>query len=121
MQAISVPVAWNLPIPPNPAAGSLPVMPCTPPEAGGTPPQAAPAPDSRVGCLLMMWAFPQGVVKAAMANHATLRQVGGSTEVSFTIDWQYKMTGIINARHEVERVRTWTDQSIIGDMLVETA
>jgi glyoxylase-like metal-dependent hydrolase (beta-lactamase superfamily II) len=120
VQAISGPVAWNLPIPPNPAAGSLPVMPCTPPEEGGTPPQAAPAPNSRVGCLLMMWAFPQGFVKAAMANHATLTQVGGSTEVSFTIDGQYEMTGIINAQHEVERVRTRIDQSIIGDMLVET-
>jgi glyoxylase-like metal-dependent hydrolase (beta-lactamase superfamily II) len=120
IQAISGPVAWNLPIPPNPAAGSLPVMPCTAPEAGGTPPQAAPAPDSRVGCLLMMWAFPQGFVKAAMANHATLTNVDGGTEVSFMIDGRHKMTGITNAQNEVERVRTWIDQSVIGDMLVET-
>jgi len=68
----------------------------------------------------MMWAFPQGFVKAAMANHATLMKIDGGTEVSFTIDGQYKMTGIINAQYEVERVRTWIDQSIIGDMLVET-
>jgi glyoxylase-like metal-dependent hydrolase (beta-lactamase superfamily II) len=120
LQAISGPVAWNLPMPPNPAAGALPVMPCPPPEAGGTPPQAAPAPDSRVGCLLVMWAFPQGFVTAAMANHATLMNVDGGTEVSFMIDGQYKMTGIINAQHEVERVRSWIDQSVIGDMLVET-
>jgi glyoxylase-like metal-dependent hydrolase (beta-lactamase superfamily II) len=120
IQAINGPVAWNLPMPPNRAAGSLPVMPCTPPEAGGTPPQGAPAPDSRVGCLLMMWAFPQGFVKAAMANHATLTNVDGGTEVSFMIDGQHKMTGITNAQHEVERVRTWIDQSVIGDMLVET-
>jgi glyoxylase-like metal-dependent hydrolase (beta-lactamase superfamily II) len=120
MQAISGPVAWNLPTPPNPAAGSLPVMPCTPPEAGGTPPQAAPAPDSRVGCLLMMSAFPQGFVRAAIASHATLTTVAGGTEVSFVIDRQYKITGIINSQHDVERVRTWIDQSIVGDMLVET-
>jgi glyoxylase-like metal-dependent hydrolase (beta-lactamase superfamily II) len=120
IRAISGPVAWNLPMPPDPGAGSLPVMPCTPPEAGGTPPQTAPAPDSRVGCLLMMWAFPRGFVKATMANHATLMKIDGGTEVSFMIDGQYKMTGIINVQHEVERVRTWIDQSIIGDMLVET-
>jgi glyoxylase-like metal-dependent hydrolase (beta-lactamase superfamily II) len=94
-------------------------MPCTPPEAGGAPPQPAPAPDSRVGCLLMMWAFPQGFVKAAMANHATLTKVAGGVEVSFMLDGRYKMTGVINAQHEVERVRTWIDQSIIGDMVVE--
>jgi glyoxylase-like metal-dependent hydrolase (beta-lactamase superfamily II) len=120
IQAISGTIAWNVPVPPNPAVGSLPAMPCTPPEAGGTPPQAAPAPDSRVNCLLMMWAFPQGFVKAALANHATFAGVAGGTEVSFLIDKQYKMTGVINSQHDVERVRTWMDQSIVGDMLVET-
>jgi hypothetical protein len=68
----------------------------------------------------MMWAFPQGFVKAAMANHATLTNVAGGTEVSFMIDGRYKMTGVINPQHDVERVRTWIDQSMIGDMLVET-
>lgn len=120
IQAISGPVAWNVPVPPNPAAGSLPAMPCTPPEAGGTPPQAAPAPDSRVACLLMMWALPQGFVRAAIANHAMLTKVAGGTDVSLLIDGQYKMTGIINSQHDVERVRTWIHQSIVGDMLVET-
>jgi glyoxylase-like metal-dependent hydrolase (beta-lactamase superfamily II) len=94
-------------------------MPCTPPEAGGTPPQTAAAPDSRIGCQLMVWTFPQGFVKAAMANHATLTKVAGGTEASFTIDG-HKVTGLINSRHDVERVRTWVDQSIVGDMLVET-
>ena len=30
------------------------------------------------------------------------------------------MTGIINAQNQVERVQTWIDQPIVGDMLVET-
>lgn len=34
IQAISGQFAWNIPIPANPAAGSFPVGPCTPPEAG---------------------------------------------------------------------------------------
>src|SRR4029077_10084261 len=31
-----------------------------------------------------------------------------------------KMVGIINAQNQVERVQTWIDQPIVGDMLVET-
>jgi len=38
--------AWDIPVPANPAAGSSPIMPCTPPEAGGTAPRPAPAPSS---------------------------------------------------------------------------
>src|SRR4029077_18895045 len=30
------------------------------------------------------------------------------------------MSGIINARNQVERVQTWIGQSIVGDMLVDT-
>jgi glyoxylase-like metal-dependent hydrolase (beta-lactamase superfamily II) len=112
--------AWNEPIPPNPQAGSFPAACCTPPEAGGTPPVAAPAPESQVACMLMLWSTPQGFVKAALANGATRKGVSGGTAVSFVIAGKYKMTGFINARNEVERVQTWLEQSIIGDMLVET-
>jgi hypothetical protein len=119
-QAMSGALAWNVPMPPDPTAGSFPTMPCTPPEAGGTAPKTAPAPDSRINCLLMMWAFPQGFLKAALTSHASLAPVAGGTEVSFLIDGRYKVTGVINSRHEVERVRTWMDQSLVGDMLVET-
>jgi hypothetical protein len=36
------------------------------------------------------------------------------------IGGKYKMTGIMNSHNQVERVRTWVDQSLVGDMLVET-
>jgi glyoxylase-like metal-dependent hydrolase (beta-lactamase superfamily II) len=120
IQAIRGTTAWDVPVDADPAAGSLPTMPCTPPEAGGTPPHAARAPD-RVSCLLLMSALPQSFVRAAIANHATLTRVAGGTEASFLMDGQYKMAGLINAHHEIERVRTWIDQSIVGDMVVETA
>ena len=55
-----------------------------------------------------------------MANNATAKKAKGGTEVSFTVGGKYKMTGIINAQNEVERVQTWIDQPIVGDMLVET-
>lgn len=120
IETVSGPYAWNEPVPADPKAGSFPIACCTPPEAGGTPPVPAPSPESQVACMLMLWATPQGFVKAALANKATTAKVNGGTNVSFTIDGKYKMKGFINDRNEVERVQTWVEQSIIGDMLVET-
>jgi hypothetical protein len=65
IQALNSEGAWNVPIPPDRAAGSLPAAPCTPAEAGGTPPVSTAAPDGYVKCLLMLWSTPQGFVKAA--------------------------------------------------------
>src|SRR5437762_6234758 len=60
-------------------------------------------------------------MKAAIANNAkTRKEKGGGTRVSFTIGGRYKMSGITNARDQIERVQTWVGQSIVGDMLVET-
>jgi glyoxylase-like metal-dependent hydrolase (beta-lactamase superfamily II) len=120
IQMLSGKYAWDVPEPAEPSAGALPASCCTPPEAGGTAPVPTPAPGSRDACMLTLWATPQGFVKAAIANNATTTKAGDGTEVSFTLEGKYKMTGFINARHQVERVRTWIDQSIIGDMLVET-
>ena len=75
-----------------------------------------PNPDAAPERMLMLWATPIGFVKAAMANNATVR---GNT-VSFTVGGKYKMEGTINAQGQVEKVRTWFDQPIVGDMLVET-
>jgi glyoxylase-like metal-dependent hydrolase (beta-lactamase superfamily II) len=120
IQTVSGNYAWDEPVPPAPQAGSLPAACCTPPEAGGTSPVSAAAPQSQVGCMLMLWATPHGFLRAALANNATRKEVGRGTEVSFVIGGKYRMTGLINARHELEWVRTWIEQSIIGDMLVET-
>jgi glyoxylase-like metal-dependent hydrolase (beta-lactamase superfamily II) len=87
---------------------------------GAAPPAPAPAPGNAVERMLALWATPQGFVKAAMANNATTKKVKGGTEVSFTVGGKYKMTGVINAQNQVERVQTWIDQPIVGDMLVET-
>jgi glyoxylase-like metal-dependent hydrolase (beta-lactamase superfamily II) len=70
--------------------------------------------------MLFIWSGPTGFVKAAMANNATLTPNGTSTDVAFTIGGKYKMEGTINADGHVEKVRTWFDQPIVGDMLVET-
>src|SRR5712671_2024000 len=105
IQVVSGNFAWNV---------------AAPAQAGGAPPPAAPAPGNAVERMLMLWATPQGFVKAAMANNATTKKAKGGTEVSFMVGGKYRMTGIINAQNDVERVQTWIDQPIVGDMLVET-
>ena len=95
--------AWNQPVPPpNAPAGAAPM--------------AAPNPDAAPERMLTLWATPIGFVKAAMANNATVK---GNT-VAFTIGGKYKMEGTVNAQGQVEKVRTWIDQPIVGDMLIET-
>lgn len=81
---------------------------------------AQPAPAAAVERMLYVWSTPQGFVRAALANKATMRNVSGGTEVSFTIGGRHKMTGLINAQGQVERVQMWIDNPVLGDMLVET-
>jgi len=120
VETISGAYVWDEPIPPDPEAGSFPTAPCTPPEAGGTAPVSAPSPGSRAECMLMVWATPQGFVRAALAHDATRRKVRDGTEVSFMLEGKYKVTGLVDQHDDVARVRTWIEQSIVGDMLVET-
>jgi len=60
------------------------------------------------------------LMPSALANHATVAESGDGVDVSFVIRGKYKMTGHLNARGEVDRVQTWIDQSIVGDMVVAT-
>ena len=87
---------------------------------GGSAGAAQPQPGAALERMLALWATPHGFVRAAMANNATTRRAGGGTEVSFTIGGKYRMTGVINAQNLVERVQTWIDQPLVGDLLVET-
>jgi len=104
IQVVSGNYAWNVPVPPaNAAAGAAAPMPQPNPDA---------APERMVG----VWSTPIGFVKGAMANNATTR---GNT-VSFTVGGKYKFEGTINGQGHVEKVRTWIDQPIVGDMLIET-
>src|SRR5438876_6350310 len=99
VQVVSGNYAWNV------AAAA--------PGAASPPPAAAPG--NAVERMLALWATPQGFVKAAMANNATTKKAKGGTDVSFMVGGKYKMTGLINAQNQVERVQTWIDQPIVGD------
>jgi glyoxylase-like metal-dependent hydrolase (beta-lactamase superfamily II) len=100
VQVVSGDYAWNVPA------------------MAGAP--AAPNPDAAPERMLNIWSTPTGFVKAAMANNATMTASGTSTDVAFTVGGKYKMEGTINAEGQVEKVRTWIDHPIVGDMLIET-
>lgn len=101
-QYVSGTAAWNMAAP---AAGAAPV-----PQA-----QAA-AVEERT---MEIWSTPQGFLKAALANNATSQAADGGSEVSFTAG-KNKYVGTIDAQSHVERVQTWIDNPVLGDMLVET-
>lgn len=105
-QYVSGPYAWNLP---------------TTAPAQGTVPAAVPQPAAVAERAAEIWATPQGFLKAALANHArATTRAGGSSEVSFALEGKYRFVGTLNARNQVERVRTWIDNPVLGDTLVET-
>ena len=104
IQVVSGTYAWNVPVPPANAP------------AGAAAPMAQPNPDAAAERMVGVWSTPIGFVKGAMANNATTK---GNT-VSFTVDGKYKFEGTINGQGQVEKVRTWIDQPIVGDMLIET-
>jgi glyoxylase-like metal-dependent hydrolase (beta-lactamase superfamily II) len=101
VQLVSGDLAWNAP--PAGAQG-----------------QPAAQPGAALERRLALWSTPVGFVKAALANHATTKSAGRNTEVSFTVGGTYRMTGTINAQGQVERVTTWIDHPIVGDMPVVT-
>jgi len=73
---------------------------------------------------LQMALTPYGWVKAAMAASPTLesKTVDGkpTTVVSFTWNGKYKMNGYVNSENLLDRVETWINSDILGDMALET-
>ncbi|MGB7217489.1 MAG: hypothetical protein WBD07_01665, partial [Vicinamibacterales bacterium] len=80
---------------------------------------------------LNIWVTPWGFLKGAAANNATSRvqSVGGKRYTVVT--WSpaapkspsgqsYRVVGYINGENMVEKVETWVENIMFGDMLVET-
>jgi glyoxylase-like metal-dependent hydrolase (beta-lactamase superfamily II) len=67
--------------------------------------------------------MPHGFLRTAAAKGATAetKTIGGrkATMVSFTGDNKAKVNGYVNDRNLVERVETWIDHPVLGDMLFE--
>jgi glyoxylase-like metal-dependent hydrolase (beta-lactamase superfamily II) len=70
-----------------------------------------------------MWLSPYAFLKGALANSPTARTqtVEGKryNVVSYTVQNKYKVNGYVNDQNMVEKVETWVDNPVLGDMLVE--
>src|SRR5262249_22819250 len=69
---------------------------------------------------LEIWMMPQGFLQAAAKNSATVsaKTVGGKKYqvLTFTGQNKAKVNGYINDQNLVERVETWIDNPVLGDM-----
>jgi glyoxylase-like metal-dependent hydrolase (beta-lactamase superfamily II) len=95
--------AWDLPMARATGAASAPL----------------PQPAAATERILQVFLTPHGFLKAAVGNYGTSRSVPEGTEVSFSVPPGRRFVGIINARNEVERVRTWNNNPVLGDMVIE--
>ena len=105
------------------------------PVTGGPPVQAAfqqnitPA-NTAWAQQLEIWITPWGFLKGAAANNAIAAPQIVGTRPYTVVTWStpqkapsgnpYKVVGYINNRNLVERVQTWLENPIFGDMLIET-
>ncbi len=71
-----------------------------------------------------IWITPHGFLKGAAANNATLasQTVDGKqyNVLTFMAQGKYKVNGYVNADNVIEKVETWVDNPVLGDMAVET-
>src|SRR5262252_1135438 len=72
---------------------------------------------------LELWMMPHGFLQAAAKNNATLstKTVGGKKYdvLTFTGQNKAKVNGYISDQNLVERVETWIDNAMLGDMLFD--
>jgi glyoxylase-like metal-dependent hydrolase (beta-lactamase superfamily II) len=72
---------------------------------------------------LEIWMMPHGFLQAAAKNNATVssKTVAGKkyTVLTFTGENKAKVNGYINDQNLVERVETWIDNAMLGDMLFD--
>ena len=76
---------------------------------------AAPAPVALIERQLQLWITPHGVIKAAMANNATVQ---GRT-VAFAVPGRYSIKATLDDRGMVERVEAVLSNPVVGDMPLE--
>ncbi|MFT3930995.1 MAG: MBL fold metallo-hydrolase [Spongiibacteraceae bacterium] len=105
-QYVSKTVAWNLAAP------------------QGAPADAAPAPQPQPAAVeersAEIWSTPQGFLRAAITNNAEQKANGDKTDVKFSVG-NYRYEGVINKQNQVESVKTWIDNPVLGDTEFETA
>lgn len=76
---------------------------------------AVPAPIALADRQFQLWATPHGVVKAALANNAT---VAGRT-IAFAVPGRFRLRAMLNDAGLIEKVEGLVANSVLGDMAVE--
>jgi glyoxylase-like metal-dependent hydrolase (beta-lactamase superfamily II) len=81
------------------------------------------------GQQLDIWTTPWGFLKGAAANNATAKSQSVGGKKYMVVTWMttqkapsgasYKVVGYINSDNLVEKVDTWIENPVFGDMLVE--
>jgi glyoxylase-like metal-dependent hydrolase (beta-lactamase superfamily II) len=108
-----------------------PAVPGAPPPQPGTFTQNITPANAAWTQQLEIWVTPWGFLKGAAANNATVRtqRIGGKpyTVVSWSTAQKspsgqpYRLNGYLNDQNMVERVETWVEHPILGDMQVDTS
>ena len=68
---------------------------------------------------LQIWLTPNGFLKAALENNATMRKGTVGTVITFKTG-KFTVNGTIDADNMVTRTETWLPNPVLGDMPVET-
>jgi glyoxylase-like metal-dependent hydrolase (beta-lactamase superfamily II) len=76
-----------------------------------------PAPIGLAERQFQLWSTPQGVIKGAMANNATVQ---GRT-IAFAVPGRFSLRATLNDQNLVERVEALLPNPVVGDLPVEIA
>ncbi len=108
-----------------------PVVPGGPPPQPGTYDETITSANPGWAQQLQIWVTPWGFLKGAAANAATMRSRKIDGIAYKVVTWSpaqkapsgqaYRVVGYINPESIVERVETWVEHPILGDMHVEFA
>jgi glyoxylase-like metal-dependent hydrolase (beta-lactamase superfamily II) len=74
-----------------------------------------PTPVALIDRQLQLWTTPHGVVKAAMANKATVQ----GRAISFTVPGKFRVKATVDAQNLVERIEAVAPHAVLGDVPVD--
>jgi len=125
--------AIDLTLPASRATGTTmpPAIPGAPPPQPGTLNQNVTAGNTAWTQQLEIWVTPWGFLKGAADNNATTRSQRMAGKTYNVVSWSparkapsgeaYRVNGYINDQNMVERVETWVEHPVLGDLHVDTS
>jgi glyoxylase-like metal-dependent hydrolase (beta-lactamase superfamily II) len=108
-----------------------PAIPGAPPPTAGTFNQNITPANTAWTQQLEIWVTPWGFLKGAAANNATVRSQKIRGKAYNVVSWTpaqkapsgqaYRLNGYIDDQNLVDRVETWVEHPVVGDLLVDTS